>query len=168
MKKRIKQSLFNERQAAIDLTVIAILAVIIFITAGYFSVFDNFRQWLEKTPGELDELFSTLNFLVFAFAVFSLLRWKELQRHNVSRLQAEEQLKESEEKHRSLLENIPDVTWTSDEHGHTIYISSNSEAVYGFTPDEIYKDGKRCWLDRIHHEDIENVLESYALIFSEG
>jgi len=77
-------------------------------------------------------------------------------------------LQEGEEKYRSLLMNIPDVTWTSDFEGNTIYVSPNIETIYGYTPDEIYKAGDRFLLGRIHPDDIENVEEGYKALFEKG
>jgi len=77
-------------------------------------------------------------------------------------------LRESEEKYRSLIRNIPDVTWTTDQRGNTVFISPNVQRVYGFTPEQIYEAGERLWLGRIHPEDIEQVKENYELLFTGG
>jgi len=77
-------------------------------------------------------------------------------------------LGESEEKYRSLIRNIPDVTWTTDEKGNTVFISPNVQRVYGYTPEEIYEGGDRLWFGRIHPDDIERVKESYELLFTRG
>ncbi len=77
-------------------------------------------------------------------------------------------LQDSEEKYRSLITNIPDVTWTTDSEGNTIFISPNIEKIYGYTPDEIYKEGARLWLGRIHPDDNETVKEAYKALFEKG
>lgn len=168
MRKRLIESLLNSRQAIIELAVIAALTVIIYFVSGRIDAFESLRKLLDSVPDDLDldEIFVSFIFLTLAFGVFSFRRWREIVWHDM-RQQAEEQLKTSEEKYRLFLENIPDVTWTSDEHGNTIYISPNVESVYGFTPEEFYKDGKRYWLDRIHPDDIDNLLKQYGLLFSE-
>ncbi|MEK7799434.1 MAG: ATP-binding protein, partial [Acidobacteriota bacterium] len=83
----------------------------------------------------------------------------------LQRRQAEESLRQSEEKYRSLLANIPDVTWTSDSVGRTVFISPNVEKVYGFTPEEVYAD-PGLWLGRIHPEDAERVQRAYHELFA--
>ncbi len=79
---------------------------------------------------------------------------------------AEDMLRESEEKYRSLVANIPTVTWTSDCEGNIVFISPNIEKVYGFIPEEIYQAGERLWLRRIHPDDVEHVKEAYGLLFA--
>jgi len=84
------------------------------------------------------------------------------------RLHIEQALHESEEKFRSLVTNIPDVTWTTDYKGSTTFISPNVEKVYGYNPDEIYKEGERLWFGRIHPDDVEKVKEAYKALFEKG
>ena len=79
----------------------------------------------------------------------------------------EELLKRNEEKYRLLIENIPDVVWTDDQNGNTTFISPNIERMYGYTPEEIYKDkaGTLLWFDRIHPDDVEKVKEAFDSLF---
>jgi PAS domain S-box-containing protein len=66
-----------------------------------------------------------------------------------------------------LIDNLPDTVWTSNLSGETVYISPNIASVYGYTAEEVYKEGKKLWLDRIHPEDIDNVMNSFGALFSE-
>jgi PAS domain S-box-containing protein len=84
------------------------------------------------------------------------------------RKQAEEALKESEAKYRSLLVNIPDVVWTSDEKGNTIFISDNITSIYGYNPEEICKEGYKLWFGSVHPDDVERVKDSYKAVFKKG
>jgi PAS domain S-box-containing protein/putative nucleotidyltransferase with HDIG domain len=84
------------------------------------------------------------------------------------REQAEKLLKESEEKYRSLVTHIPDVTWTSDSQGNTTFISPNVKEVYGYTPEEICKAGDKLWFGKVHPDDIERVTKEFAALFSKG
>ena len=83
------------------------------------------------------------------------------------RKRADEKLRESEEKYRSLLENSPDVTWTTDEKGNTVFISANVESVYGFTSEELLGDDKQSWIERVHPDDLAQVFEGYHSLFAE-
>ena len=78
------------------------------------------------------------------------------------------QLRESERKYRSLIEHIPDVTWTSTKDGKTVFISPNVKKVYGYTPEEIYEKGASLWFERIHPDDVERVKEAYKALFEKG
>jgi PAS domain S-box-containing protein len=77
-------------------------------------------------------------------------------------------LQESEKKYRSLVENIPDVTWTTDQKGRTIFISPNVTRIYGYTPEEIYKADETVWLERIHPDDLPHVREAFDTLFTEN
>ena len=74
----------------------------------------------------------------------------------------------SERKYRTLVNNIPDVVWTSDQAGNTVFLSPNLEKVYGFTPAEVYSGGEALWFGRIHADDRERVNEAYTAFFSQS
>ncbi len=74
----------------------------------------------------------------------------------------------SEKKYRSLIENIPDVSWTTDYKGNTVFISSNIGKIYGYSPDEIYESGDRLWLGRIHPDDVEKVKAEFNTLLKDG
>ena len=52
------------------------------------------------------------------------------------RKEAEEMLRESEEKYRFLTEKMVDIVWTLDRDFQTIYVSPSIKRVLGFTPEE--------------------------------
>jgi len=102
-------------------------------------------------------------------------RTSELEKANARLLRGieereymEETLRESEEKHKTLVENIPGVVWTSDENGNTSFISSALERVYGYTPEEIYEKGHDLWFGRIHADDIERVQKAFEAVLKES
>lgn len=79
-----------------------------------------------------------------------------------------QQIKESEEKYRLLVENSPSVFWISDRHGTVSYISPNVSKVIGYAVEEIYEKGHKIWLDRIHKSDLPYVVSNFRSIFSEN
>src|SRR5271169_608756 len=79
--------------------------------------------------------------------------------------QAKDELRRSEEKFRRILASTPDVAWTSDRHGRTIYISPKAEAVLGYTTQEIYAGGAHLWLGQIHAEEFGRVNQAYKALF---
>jgi PAS domain S-box-containing protein len=85
--------------------------------------------------------------------------------HITERKRAEALVKASEEKYRSLVQNIPDVVWTTDQNGRTAFISSNVKKIYGYTPEEIIEGGDEVWFGRIHPDDIERVKKTYTALF---
>ena len=52
------------------------------------------------------------------------------------RKRAEEALRESEEKYRSIVLNIPEVVWTIDSQGRPVFVTPNIEKLSGFTAEE--------------------------------
>jgi len=76
-----------------------------------------------------------------------------------------ERLQKSEEKYRSLVANIPDVTWTVDSEGRTVFISPNVQKVYGLTLEEVCQEGDRLRLGHIHPRDIDRVKEAFRDLF---
>lgn len=83
------------------------------------------------------------------------------------RRQAEKALSMSEEKYRLLIENIPSVTWITDEHGRTTFISPNVQSIFGYTPPEICESGSEIWFGRIHPDDSDHVMSSFQTMFTQ-
>jgi PAS domain S-box-containing protein len=79
--------------------------------------------------------------------------------------QARDVLRNSEERLRRILASAPDIAWTSDRHGRTIYVSPKVEAVLGYTKEEICAGGANLWLGCIHLEDFGRVNAAYGVLF---
>ena len=76
------------------------------------------------------------------------------------RKRAEEKLRESEEKFRQIAENINEVFWITDPAKHQmLYISPAYEHIWGRTCQSLY-ESPQTWLDAIHPEDRQRVLEA--------
>ena len=69
----------------------------------------------------------------------------------------ESKLRESEERHRSLIENIPDAVWTRNSEGDFIYASFNIEKITEYPLHEIENSDLRSWLKNIHPEQSEKI-----------
>lgn len=78
------------------------------------------------------------------------------------KLVAVEQLREAEAKYRSLVEQIPAITYIAslDEPGQLLYVSPQVEQL-GFSP-EYWLAGSDGFLKRVHDEDRQNVIEAYS------
>lgn len=70
-----------------------------------------------------------------------------------------EELRESEEKYRFLVENIADVIYTQDDTGRIIYISPAIERLSGYAADEI---NGRHFTNFVHPDDLPGLVESYT------
>ena len=75
------------------------------------------------------------------------------------RKRMEETLRESEERYRSLVTNIPDIVWTTNSQGDYVFMSPNNEAITGYTPEEMYQGGYRMLFENIHPDDVKMLME---------
>jgi PAS domain S-box-containing protein len=85
------------------------------------------------------------------------------------RRRAEEALKASEAKFRTLVEQIPAITYLAalDDLSRHIYISPQIETVLGFSPEEWLADPE-SYKNRLHPGDRDRVLSELILSYSQG
>ncbi|KAM3114589.1 PAS domain S-box protein [Phormidesmis sp. 146-33] len=77
------------------------------------------------------------------------------------RTQAEEELRESEERFRQLAENIQQIFWMyAVEDQKLIYISPACEQVLGYGSKGCYHKSPDFWLSRVHLADLHSVLKT--------
>ncbi len=83
------------------------------------------------------------------------------------KLEAVEQLREAEAKYRSLVEQIPAITYIAslDEPGQLLYVSPQIEQL-GFPP-EFWLADSEGFLKRVHNEDRQNVIEAYSVTYEQ-
>src|SRR5262249_28323781 len=77
-----------------------------------------------------------------------------------------EALRQSEERYRSLVAHLPDVVWVVNESGHPVFVSSNCEAVTGYTLEEICRPD--FWFSRIHPEDLPRLAAATDALFRDS
>ncbi len=77
------------------------------------------------------------------------------------RKQAERQLQETEERYRTLIENLPAATYVDDvdERSTTLFVTPQIESIWGYTPQE-WMGEPDLWFDAIHPDDREAVLSA--------
>ena len=72
--------------------------------------------------------------------------------------QAEEALRESEEKFRQMVENINDVIYSTDDKGIFTYISPAIKTAMGYDPSEIIG---RNFVELVHKDDLQYLMERF-------
>jgi len=77
-----------------------------------------------------------------------------------------EELRKSEEKYRSLIVNIPDVVWTSDENFRIVFLSPNIKDVTGYTAEEECQEMGNFlgWYKRAHPDDVEGAKAAFRAL----
>ncbi len=75
---------------------------------------------------------------------------------------------DKEEKYRSLLYNIPDLVWTVDSQLRVVFLTPNVEAIFGYTPKEIYSLGSKGLIESVHPEDVDKVLHAFEELVRTG
>ncbi|MFC1523761.1 PAS domain S-box protein [Thermodesulfobacteriota bacterium] len=76
-------------------------------------------------------------------------------------------LQQSEEKYRSLVENMPEATWRVDQDGNLIYLSPNIKTITGYSAEEIISSGPAGRSAMIHEDDAESVRDEFGKLFTE-
>jgi two-component system cell cycle sensor histidine kinase/response regulator CckA len=83
-------------------------------------------------------------------------------------VRAAQELAAAEEKYRSLIERIPDVVWTADEHGRVTFVTPNIENLLGFSVEETCGASVEARLEEIHPEDRTLLLDAWEGLLRDG
>ena len=97
---------------------------------------------LSKNPVKKSELLSAIEIALY--------------KHGI-----DQKLKESEEKYRSIIENINDVVFSIDERGLITFASSQIIHLFGYTPEEVIGRG---FPEFIFEDDIQKTVEGFNSI----
>jgi light-regulated signal transduction histidine kinase (bacteriophytochrome) len=98
MKKNLEEDDGNRSSTFKDLAIILVIAVFVFVIAHVFNLFEIISELSRKhEEWNIDEFFIVLTILAFAFAIFSLRRWRELRDEITERKRAEKEIKKLNE-----------------------------------------------------------------------
>ena len=81
------------------------------------------------------------------------------------RKQAEETRRKSEEKYRSILENITEGYFENDLHGNLTFFNDSLVEVYGYTRDELMQMNYHQYMDE---ENVQKVSQAYNKVYTTG
>jgi len=82
--------------------------------------------------------------------------------------QAEDSLRISEERYRSLVANIPEVVWKADGEGNVNFVSCQVETMLGYSAAEIYQQGDSLWFNSVHMDDRQRVKQAFESLIKLG
>ena len=89
---------------------------------------------------------------------------EQLKQEITGHKKAEEALRESEERFRTIVETAPSLLIITDAEGNNIYVSPNCEEITGYTQEEL-RGEPRWWM---HEDDTRRALELFERTFCEG
>ncbi|MDP2209559.1 MAG: PAS domain S-box protein [Bacteroidota bacterium] len=119
-----------------DLLVITIVAVLVFLIASIYNFTDkiiNIIVKIHSTFHPLDEIFTVLIILAFAFGIFSIRRWREL-RNEIAKSTSQEAEK------RLLAQtvvSVKDCISITDMNDNIIFVNDAFVNVYGYSNEEL-------------------------------
>jgi PAS domain S-box-containing protein len=92
-------------------------------------------------------------------------RIRELEQSEAEHMQMEEELRESEEKYRSILENIEDCYFEVDRAGDFTFFNPSLCRIIGYTKEEMLGMNYRALMDP---ENAQKVFQAFTEVYSTG
>jgi PAS domain S-box-containing protein len=146
MENSMKPSIGNENRLA----VLKIVGVYIFLGILWIYLSDTILGW---NVHDLDLMTRIAIFKGILFIVLTaILLYYLIARHDVKVKMTEEQLKESEEWLRYVLENVQDAVWSADLSGRFKFLSPIMAHIYGRPLSEIMATSA-FWIKTAHPDD---------------
>jgi PAS domain S-box-containing protein len=102
----------------------------------------------------------TVNYLEFGGKEYNCAFAKDI----TERKQAEDALRENEERFRTIVETAPGMLMISDTKGNNIYVSPNCERLTGYTQEEL-QSKMRWW---VHEDDTPKAKKTFDRTFKKG
>lgn len=152
-----------------DVVVVVLIGTVVLSLVAAFDLTEKLIAWIASDgfrstveAWELDEVVLLLAYLGLAMGVFSWRRWRDLKQEASERDRAEEALRESETRFRTLVEQVPTIIYIENLDGEErehklLYVSPQVEAVLGYSPGE-WMAAPDLWEERLHPEDRDRVL----------
>jgi PAS domain S-box-containing protein len=125
------------------LATVVVVVVIAYVVTRWHDALDRLRH----TNADLDRVVED--------------RTSELAR----RTQAEDALRESEDRYRRLTDNAFDLIMEVDSKGRLLYVSPNHRDVLGFEPDDLIG---RISFDLLHPDDRQKVIVAFQMLLVSG
>lgn len=167
MKNTAQQEDAYTKQEKNHISLIFYMLAISCIAVFFIFLYEFLRPLIIQTQSPLfSYIFAFAYFLpISLFVVFILLRnfEKKLNAKNLTELK----IIETEQKYQSLIQNIPEIVWTTNERGKTTFISSDVEELLGFSPQEFYTNDN-LWFDQIHPDDKNTVKKAFENLFTQN
>ncbi|MBI5020004.1 MAG: PAS domain S-box protein [Ignavibacteriales bacterium] len=141
-----------------DLILISVVAVVLFIAGSIFNFADSIAHLVVRIHDlfyPFDEILTVSIFLVFAFILFSLRRWKELRDELVKSKSKEAEIRLLAQ----TVVSVKDCISITDLNDNIIFVNDSLLKTYGYTEDELL--GKKASI--FHSRDIPPDIERQIL-----
>jgi len=115
----------------------------------------TFEVDILRKNGEIRTLQATSSWITLGGETYTQTVFEDI----TDRKLAEQSLRQSEEKYRSLVEHAPDIVWSFSGKRGTIYTSSRVKDILGYSPEYLYKN-PMLWNQSIHPDDQPRVTQA--------